>query len=205
MTVHSSAPRERWHRKGDQRRHQPLTEEQQRMVEDFLVRWPSERLLPRARPALYAVARYSNLMDDEIASAVVMGVVRAAQTYNTAYGPNLRLYYALPAIRAAVGEEIRRKSDGRRLSFGSEIDRPENRTGPPELADSAFLRPVVAEAIRHLTPTVRRAIELRFGFDGGGLRTVADVARLMDISRERVIQCLEVGCRNLKWRLGKLA
>ncbi len=54
--------------------------------------------------------------------------------------------------------------------------------GPEAREDHPRLR----RALRHLAPGHRRIVELRYGFDGGGARTQAEVAAIAGVSASRI-------------------
>lgn len=62
-------------------------------------------------------------------------------------------------------------------------------------------RRVIAAAFGCMAPRLRRVLLLRYGLDGGGERTLAQVGRLMtpQISAARVSQLVQKAIRRAKW------
>jgi len=79
-----------------------------------------------------------------------------------------------------IGEE----SDA---SLGDRVedDRAES---PADLAESAMLHEAVKEALSDLNPRERELLRMRFGLDDGQPRTLEEVARSFNVTRERVRQ-----------------
>lgn len=59
---------------------------------------------------------------------------------------------------------------------------------PEDIIDTALKRRVVLDTVATLNPRAARIIRDRFGFDGGGPRTLTEVAELHGTTRERVRQ-----------------
>jgi RNA polymerase nonessential primary-like sigma factor len=60
--------------------------------------------------------------------------------------------------------------------------------GPAEYAQDEFLKEQIREMLCVLTEQQRVALTLRFGLDDGQERSLAEVGKLMDVSRERIRQ-----------------
>jgi RNA polymerase primary sigma factor len=70
--------------------------------------------------------------------------------------------------------------------------------GPGEEADRHLLKRRIEEVLRGLLPRDREAIELRFGLRDGQPRTLAEVSRVLGVSRERVRQLEQRGLTRLR-------
>ena len=56
----------------------------------------------------------------------------------------------------------------------------------------------IAEAMTHLTPREQKVIILRFGLDGGGVRTLETVGKIFGVTRERIRQIEAKALRKLR-------
>lgn len=59
---------------------------------------------------------------------------------------------------------------------------------PPEAAERALLQTQIAEALQTVTQRERRVLELRFGLEDGRSRTLEEVGREFQVTRERIRQ-----------------
>ena len=59
---------------------------------------------------------------------------------------------------------------------------------PADVAAQSSMREQVDQALRHLTHRERRVLHLRFGLIDGRLRTLEEIGREMDLTRERIRQ-----------------
>lgn len=76
----------------------------------------------------------------------------------------------------------------------------------PMLQRSEELRQETVETmLQGLDPREREVIYLRFGLDGGGARTLADVGRRVRLSKERIRQIEREALRKLRGSAGSLA
>lgn len=64
----------------------------------------------------------------------------------------------------------------------------DNAKTPVELASQAMLSDEVQKLFQDLTPREKRILELRFGFHGGPSRTLEEIGKKFNITRERVRQ-----------------
>ena len=64
----------------------------------------------------------------------------------------------------------------------------DNGDGPDELAEKSALREQVRKSLAILPEQERRVLVLRFGLDGGGARTLEEIAQYDGVTRERVRQ-----------------
>jgi len=71
-------------------------------------------------------------------------------------------------------------------------------TAPNEEADRQILKDRIAQVLRCLTPREREVIELRFGLRDGCPRTLAEVARIHGLTRERIRQIQARGLEKLR-------
>jgi len=73
--------------------------------------------------------------------------------------------------------------------------------GPEVEYDRAELRAQIHCALGSLPPRDARAVRLRFGFDDGVERTLAEVGAELGVSRERVRQILQGALNGMGWLL----
>ena len=72
-------------------------------------------------------------------------------------------------------------------SLGDRV-RDDNAASPAAVAEMAMLHDAVAEALSDLTPREQELLRMRFGLDDGQPRTLEEVARSFNVTRERVRQ-----------------
>jgi RNA polymerase primary sigma factor len=101
-----------------------------------------------------------------------------------------RLLRARPAVSLdeAIGEE------GRLVDFL--VD--EGTVSPEQVALQEALRQEVGDVLDTLAPRERRVLQLRFGLDGGQARTLDEVGRELQITRERARQIEAEALRKLR-------
>ena len=77
---------------------------------------------------------------------------------------------------------------------------------PSDAASSQLLKEQVADVLASLTPRERKVLELRFGLDDGRARTLEEVGREFNVTRERIRQIEAKALRKLRHpaRSGKL-
>jgi RNA polymerase primary sigma factor len=59
---------------------------------------------------------------------------------------------------------------------------------PLDVLVAKAVRDEAAELLRELSPKEEEVLRLRYGFDGGGERTLAEIGATFDVTRERVRQ-----------------
>ncbi len=76
----------------------------------------------------------------------------------------------------------------------------EDETMPPplEVASHELLKSQISDALESLTPRERRIIQLRFGLQDGRFRTLEEVGKEFDITRERIRQIEAKALRKLR-------
>jgi RNA polymerase primary sigma factor len=72
-------------------------------------------------------------------------------------------------------------------SLGDRVQ-DQNAASPAAVAEMAMLHDAVAEALSDLAPRERELLRMRFGLDDGQPRTLEEVARSFNVTRERVRQ-----------------
>jgi RNA polymerase primary sigma factor len=97
------------------------------------------------------------------------------------------------SLDTPVGEE----KDG---LFGDLL--PSARPGPEEAALRRLEEETLEKALAKLDERTRKALNLRFGLDGGGERTLEEVGRALGVSRERARQIVVAGLRCLAQSVG---
>ncbi|MBI2947482.1 MAG: sigma-70 family RNA polymerase sigma factor [Verrucomicrobia bacterium] len=80
---------------------------------------------------------------------------------------------------------------------GDFIEDP-NAKNPSELTDQRFLKENLTELLSSLTPREQRVLELRFGLRDGFARTLEEVAKELEVTRERVRQIEAKGLRKMR-------
>jgi len=68
-----------------------------------------------------------------------------------------------------------------------------------EEADQKLLHNNLLPMLEILKPRQRMAIELRFGLDGGGSRTLDEVSKIMGVTRETIRQRIDHGLRRFRY------
>jgi RNA polymerase primary sigma factor len=69
---------------------------------------------------------------------------------------------------------------------------------PTDAAAQSLLRTQVAEVLTTLTPREQRVLQLRFGLEDGRSRTLEEVGREFDVTRERIRQIEAKALRKLR-------
>ena len=72
-------------------------------------------------------------------------------------------------------------------SLGDRVE-DQRAESPADLAESAMLHQAVEEALSDLSPRERELLRMRFGLDDGQPRTLEEVARSFNVTRERIRQ-----------------
>ena len=92
------------------------------------------------------------------------------------------------SLETPIGEE----EDSHLGDFIEDHDSP----APAETASYALLREQLSEVLHTLTPREEHVLKLRFGLDDGRTRTLEEVGKEFNITRERIRQ-IEEGARKL--------
>ena len=69
---------------------------------------------------------------------------------------------------------------------------------PSEAANSMMLREQLIEVLKTLTPREESVLKLRFGLEDGRPRTLEEVGKVFDITRERIRQIEAKALRKLR-------
>ena len=94
------------------------------------------------------------------------------------------------SLETPIGEE----EDSHLGDFIPDDDTP----APPDSASSAILREVIEKELGTLTPREAHVIRLRFGLYDGRCRTLEEVGKEFDITRERIRQIEAKALRKLR-------
>ena len=89
-----------------------------------------------------------------------------------------------------IGEE----EDSHLGDFIQDNDSP----APAEVASYTLLREQLCEVLKTLTPREEQVLKLRFGLDDGRTRTLEEVGRVFNITRERIRQIEAKALRKLR-------
>ncbi len=74
----------------------------------------------------------------------------------------------------------------------------EEATAPADAASSLLLKEQLEEVLETLTPREEKVLRLRFGLDDGRARTLEEVGRVFDVTRERIRQIEAKALRKLR-------
>jgi RNA polymerase primary sigma factor len=119
---------------------------------------------------------------EEIALDLDMGVEEVESIRRTAQTP--------VSLEKPVGDE-------EESEFGQFIE--DQHTPPPdEAADTAFRADALAKCLGSLTYRERRVLELRYGLNGEQPRTLDEVGRAFEVTRERIRQIENQGLKKLR-------
>ena len=94
------------------------------------------------------------------------------------------------SLETPIGEE----EDSHLGDFIPDVDAPE----PAEVASATILREVIERELNTLTPREAHVIKLRFGLYDGRTRTLEEVGKEFDITRERIRQIEAKALRKLR-------
>ncbi len=83
-------------------------------------------------------------------------------------------------------------------SYLGELIADPNGVEPMDQMEQNLQREQLEGWLEHLTPQERQVIYLRFGLDDGERHTLAEIGRMMDVSRERVRQVEVKALRKLR-------
>ncbi|MBQ3866586.1 MAG: sigma-70 family RNA polymerase sigma factor, partial [Clostridia bacterium] len=119
---------------------------------------------------------------EEIAEVMNIPVEKVRETMKIAQEP--------VSLETPIGEE----EDSHLGDFIPDDDAP----APAEAASYAMLREHLDEVLHTLTPREEQVLKLRFGFDDGRGRTLEEVGKEFNITRERIRQIEAKALRKLR-------
>ena len=119
---------------------------------------------------------------EELAKAMDMSVERVREIQRMAQEP--------ASLESPVGEE----EDSSLGDFVAD----ENAEAPGKAADRAMVAQQINQALKSLTPREEKVIRLRFGLDDGRPRTLEEVGKEFNVTRERIRQIEAKALRKLK-------
>ncbi len=140
---------------------------------------------------IHKVSRYSRQMlqelgreatADELGDKMGMSVEKVREIMKIAQEP--------VSLETPIGEE----EDSHLGDFIPDEDAPE----PAEVASAAILREVIERELNTLSPREAQVIKLRFGLYDGRPRTLEEVGKEYDITRERIRQIEAKALRRLR-------
>ena len=119
---------------------------------------------------------------DEIAKKLGMTSERVREIMKIAQDP--------VSLETPIGEE----EDSHLGDFVEDNETP----APSETASYALLREQLSDVLRTLTPREEQVLKLRFGLEDGRTRTLEEVGKQFDITRERIRQIEAKALRKLR-------
>ena len=140
---------------------------------------------------IHKVSRYSRQMlqelgreatADELGDKMGMSADKVREILKIAQDP--------VSLETPIGEE----EDSHLGDFIPDVDAPE----PAEVASATILREVIERELNTLTPREAHVIKLRFGLYDGRTRTLEEVGKEFDITRERIRQIEAKALRKLR-------
>ena len=140
---------------------------------------------------IHTVSRYSRQMlqelgreatADEIGDKMGMSAEKVREIMKIAQDP--------VSLETPIGEE----EDSHLGDFIPDEEAPE----PSEVASATILREVIERELNTLTPREAHVIKLRFGLYDGRMRTLEEVGKEFDITRERIRQIEAKALRKLR-------
>ena len=140
---------------------------------------------------IHKVSRYSRQMMQELgreATAEEIGEKMGMQADKVR--EIMRFSQDPVSLETPIGEE----EDSHLGDFIPDDDTP----APPDSASSAILREVIEKELGTLTPREAHVIRLRFGLYDGRCRTLEEVGKEFDITRERIRQIEAKALRKLR-------
>ena len=119
---------------------------------------------------------------EEIAESMNMSADKVREIMKIALDP--------VSLETPIGEE----EDSHLGDFIEDVDSP----APAEAASYTLLREQLSEVLHTLTPREESVLKLRFGLDDGRTRTLEEVGRVFNITRERIRQIEAKALRKLR-------
>ncbi|MBQ4168043.1 MAG: sigma-70 family RNA polymerase sigma factor, partial [Clostridia bacterium] len=119
---------------------------------------------------------------EEIAERLELPVERVREIMRIAQDP--------VSLETPIGEE----EDSHLGDFIADDDAP----APESIASTSMLQSHLEEVLRTLTPREEKVLRLRFGLDDGKTRTLEDVGKEFNVTRERIRQIEAKALRKLR-------
>ncbi len=94
------------------------------------------------------------------------------------------------SLEAPIGEE--------EDSHLGDFIEDQNIVPPPDAASRQLLKEQIGEVLSSLTPRERRVLQLRFGLEDGRARTLEEVGKEFNVTRERIRQIEAKALRKLR-------
>ena len=141
---------------------------------------PIHKVSRTARQLLQELGREPN--SDEIAEKIGMPTEKGREIMKIAQDP--------VSLETPIGEE----EDSHLGDFVEDNDSP----APADTASYALLREQLCAVLRTLTPREEQVLKLRFGLEDGRARTLEEVGKEFDITRERIRQIEAKALRKLR-------
>ena len=138
------------------------------------------RLIRTSRHLLQQLGREPT--PEEIAKEMDMSVEKVMEIQKIAQDP--------VSLETPIGEE----DDSHLGDFIQDEDSP----APQDAASYTLLREQLEEVMKTLTPREAKVLRLRFGLDDGKARTLEDVGKEFDVTRERIRQIEAKALRKLR-------
>ena len=138
------------------------------------------RLIRTSRHLLQQLGREPT--PEEIAKEMDMSVEKVMEIQKIAQDP--------VSLETPIGEE----DDSHLGDFIQEEDSP----APQDAASYTLLREQLEEVMKTLTPREAKVLRLRFGLDDGKARTLEEVGKEFDVTRERIRQIEAKALRKLR-------
>ena len=138
------------------------------------------RLIRTSRHLLQQLGREPT--PEEIAKEMDMSVEKVMEIHKIAQDP--------VSLETPIGEE----DDSHLGDFIQDEDSP----APQDAASYTLLREQLEEVMKTLTPREAKVLRLRFGLDDGKARTLEEVGKEFDVTRERIRQIEAKALRKLR-------
>ena len=138
------------------------------------------KLIRTSRHLLQKLGREPS--QEELAEELEMPIERVAEIQKIAQDP--------VSLETPIGEE----DDSHLGDFIQDDDSP----APQDAAAYTMLREQLTEVMSTLTPREAKVLRLRFGLDDGKARTLEEVGREFDVTRERIRQIEAKALRKLR-------
>ncbi|MCY2961811.1 MAG: sigma-70 family RNA polymerase sigma factor [Planctomycetota bacterium] len=168
---------------------------------------------------------YTGREFEELRSTAYLGLIAAAERWDPSRGAFATAFFwwARAAIQRDLASKRSRfstmqghREGPRTVSLDAPLGRDDDSTSlastlgddnaeaPADGAERALLRERIESALVTLRPRDAEVLRLRFGLDGGGPRTLEEVARHFSRTRERIRQIEKRAMRKLRYRLAGL-
>ena len=103
-----------------------------------------------------------------------------------------------PEDRAGAGHRSRRRSARRRIAHLGDFIPDDDAPEPAEAASFMLLKEQLVEVLKTLTPREEKVLRLRFGIEDGRTRTLEEVGKEFNVTRERIRQIEAKALRKLR-------